>query len=180
MGILDSIKNGLINHTNINWIKVSENDNIVPDKILYTLKQSNHIQLSNIYDLYRNLSPNKSNNKVVMNVIQLITLLDKIPHTPISISEFMDMLCDLFYNDVKMVLFNDFTEIYGFVHTNKYIDYYKLFLKYSIYYHYIRFNIDIINVNYKIFHKSEYKNKKKQLQYLNNIIYNIKGRSVSI
>jgi hypothetical protein len=115
-----------------------------------------------------------------MNVIQLITLLDKIPHTPISISEFMDMLCDLFYNDVKMVLFNDFTEIYGFVHTNKYIDYYKLFLKYSIYYHYIRFNIDIINVNYKIFHKSEYKNKKKQLQYLNNIIYNIKGRSVSI
>ena len=104
--------------------------------------------------------------EILIKILKMIKKLESKNHKRINLYSFIDMLRDMVYEDVSMVLFEEFFKKLRFKPRDNYLHYYIVFLNYAAYYHYKRqTQLDENDNKFKL-HIYSYNNIKTQLNFI--------------
>lgn len=123
---------------------------------------------------------NSNSNQIVYGILKMIKKLNSTNHRKLSLNEFIDMVQNLVYNDVSLILMDDFKKYNPLIPQDHYLHYYMYFLKYAQFYHFNRSRLESTDTNKQIYHKSRLSEIKDQLQYMYNIIISNKDKQTEI
>lgn len=132
--------------------------------------QATSIGVQMITKTLKNQLDNLSPMQVTYKILKLIKKLENIKHRRFTLYEFIDMLRDLVYNDVSLILFEEYKRKARFIPKAHYLHYYVYFLHYCEYYHDSRYKLNRSDVKLKAYHSLYLKNTRDQLNYIHNII----------
>jgi hypothetical protein len=117
-----------------------------------------------------------NSNQIVVSILKMIKKLNKVQHRKLNLDEFIDMIHDMVYGEVSLILIDEFKACYPLPIKNHYLHYYMFFLKYAEYYHFKRCKSEFIDISKSTYHNSQLINIQDQLQFMYNIILSNKDK----
>lgn len=117
---------------------------------------------------------NQTSELIVGQMLRLIKKLDNTKHRRLGLYEFIDMVRDLLYPDVSLVMFSEYQKSVRYYPKDHYFHYYVYFLNYGAYYHLKRYKSEIPDEKTKRLHCEHFKLITDQMNYIYTIIKNKK------
>ncbi len=121
-------------------------------------------------ELNKNVMKDATGAVIVTQMLRIIKKLNQTKHRRLSLYEFIDMIRDIVYRDVSLVMFNEYQKSVRYYPKDHYFHYYIYFLNYGAYYHIKRYKSDIPDTKQKSFHSKHFKLINEQMNYIHSII----------
>jgi hypothetical protein len=123
---------------------------------------------------------NANSNQMVYGILKMIKKLSNTKHRKLSLNEFIDMIQNLVYKNVSLILMDEYKLHNPVQPKDHYVHYYMYFLKYAEFYHFNRSRSKLTDVSKHTSHNIELSNIQDQLQYMYNIILSNKDKQTEI